>query len=1091
MGDLNTVFGTNEINSRSYSQQEQRHSNRVKQIIESLSLSDAWQNDRTTHTWRQPGTRKSSRLDRIYYQHQLTKSKCSVDWTFTNSDHGAVIATFTDGNNRCTTKPLRLNPELIRNPFLKAKFLEEYKQQVRQIPEDWDPHKKLEFHKCAMRSSFVQVNTDNKRRANLDYQQVKDDLHSHIAALEESTNNVAKANRLRNKINQLKATITKLNLEKGQLLADKLKTKWYNEGERSNKYFLGILRRRELNGTLTELEIGDRTERDPAEIEKHVVSFYKELYNQPQPIATQETVTDMLRLIEPLNDDEKQKIASPLTTEMLWATLKSTQDSCPGPDGIPYSYLRAVWEWFGPVLLEAWEHSTRTKRLPESHRTSWLRLIPKAGKNCKDLKNWRPITLSNCDHKIITKTISRQISNNVDRVITGHQTAYLKGRSISDNLRVLTLANKLSNKDPRTKGMLIALDAKKAFDSVNHLFIKQVLTKIGLTDFIPTFELLYNENKVDIMLNDKICQGYSIGNGVKQGDALSCVLFILAMEPLIRNIEANPLISKLTFPKHNLAIPKCLGYADDISVITTDSINCLRATIKEYKKLTETSGLFLNADKTEIFKFSNAYEPQNYAFTYRGSQAVVTNAENIKINGILLATNSDETHKINFKAVRDKMDNQFAAWANRGLSLLGKILIYKTFGLSQIIYTTRVINFSSKEHGTLRNLIYKFLWNRNYQTEKAPDRIKRKYLNAPICEGGFGMIDHEKVTTAMNARQVLVNLNGQHPIRYLLECLLINRKSSYHCRMTESLDDAGTNYASVLNSINIKLLSRERDYLEQDRLAKDMFLKEKLVNVTRPERRNCLELTILRNQGKNTVRQLLNDPPMSNHFRLRILHYQFATMMDACLASGPQDPVDDHYIPIKGRYKLAAKVTSNELRSELSEQEPIAFKLTNDNELAASLVRKIKKLKSMKSKSFALRLLHGDIYTGAKLLKFGLTETDECSKCRQTEDLNHVLKDCWYSGAVWTKVHKLYKKSDTRRQTYDRDTLEFVTGAKLSQPKTKLHIELIRRLTSKERPNILPRMLIFHTLEYLAICDKDHGKYYKKLKHVIATNNLD
>ena len=91
----------------------------------------------------------------------------------------------------------------------------------------------------------------------------------------------------------------------------------------------------------------------------------------------------------------------------------------------------------------------------------------------------------------------------------------------------------------------------------------------------------------------------------------------------------------------------------------------------------------MNADKTEIFKFSNAYESQNYAFTYRGSQAVVTNAENIKINGILLATNSDETHKINFKAVRDKMDNHFAAWANRGLSLLGKILIYKTFGLSQ------------------------------------------------------------------------------------------------------------------------------------------------------------------------------------------------------------------------------------------------------------------------------------------------------------------------------------------------------------------------------------------------------------------------
>jgi hypothetical protein len=31
--------------------------------------------------------------------------------------------------------------------------------------------------------------------------------------------------------------------------------------------------------------------------------------------------------------------------------------------------------------------------------------------------------------------------------------------------------------------------------------------------------------------------GHNLGNGVKQGDTLSCSLFILAMVPLIRNIE--------------------------------------------------------------------------------------------------------------------------------------------------------------------------------------------------------------------------------------------------------------------------------------------------------------------------------------------------------------------------------------------------------------------------------------------------------------------------------------------------------------------------------------------------------------------------
>ena len=1084
MGDLNTVFNSEEIQARSFSNQEQRHSNQIKQIHDALSLDDVWQNDHQTHTWRQPGTRKSSRLDRIYYQHSLVKKSCTVDWTFTNSDHGAVVATFTDPTKVQARKPLRLNPELIKNPALKSQLLQEYRNQIEQIPTNWDPHQVLEFHKCALRSSYSLINCENKKRNKLDYDHIKEDLHSHISALEHCKNDVAKANRLMNKINKLKATITKLNLERGQALANKLKTKWYNEGERSNKYFLGILRKKELNGQLTELEIDDRIESQPEAIERHIVSFYSSLYNQEQHQPTPEESNNLLEQMQTLNDEEVRNITQPITEAMLLKTLKSMEDSCPGPDGIPYSYIKATWEWFGPVMLKAWEHSIRINKLPDSHRASWLKLIPKAGKNTKDLKNWRPITLSNCDHKVITKTISNMMAENLERIITGNQTAYLRGRSISDNLRIITMANKLAKKDPRMKGLLIALDAKKAFDSVSHSFIASVLVKIGLAGMVPIFELLYKDSRVDIMINDKLCNGYYIKNGVKQGDALSCILFILAMEPLIRNIDANPRIEKLKSTKFKVEMPKCLGYADDISIITTDSINCVRETITEYETFTNISGLQLNADKTEIFQLNDGFTPRHYQFAYQGTQTVVMNSERIKINGLHLDNDPEETHKANFEAVKEKMNKQFAAWANRGLCLLGKILIYKTFGLSQIIYTTRVITFTEKEHTELRNQVYKFLWNRNYQAAKAPDRIKRKYLNTPISRGGFGMIDHEVVTKAMNARQTIVNLNGRHPIRKILENLLIDSQSYFHCSLRENIDGPGAAYAASMNEINMTLLNKELHYLEQDRLAKDMFLRERLIKVARPERRNCLEIAILRNRGITTVRQLLNDQQMANHFRMRILHYRFATIMDACLLSGPQDLVNEHYIPIKGKYKLAIKASSKDIRMALNgETDAINFKITQSNELTENVTKKIKRLKSTKAKSFALRLLHGDVYTGIKLLKFGLANSDECEKCRQPESLLHLVKDCWYSGLIWSKICKLYQETDYRRQTYEKNSLDFVTASKLSMPKFKLHIEILRKLSNKDRPNILPRMLITQTLDYLIICDNDHRKYYQKLRN--------
>ena len=204
---------------------EQRHSMQIKQIIDSLALEDVWQHDRKTHTWRQSGSRKSSRLDRIYYQHNLIMTECQVDWTFTNSDHAAVIASFSSSENNKKQKILRLNPELLQHKDAKEAFLKEYQAQIQQIPPTWDPHTCLEFHKCAIRSAYISVNKERRKTEKLEYEFIQEDLHSHIRCLEETRNDAAKANRLRSKINQLKAKITKLNLERGTNLANKLKTK--------------------------------------------------------------------------------------------------------------------------------------------------------------------------------------------------------------------------------------------------------------------------------------------------------------------------------------------------------------------------------------------------------------------------------------------------------------------------------------------------------------------------------------------------------------------------------------------------------------------------------------------------------------------------------------------------------------------------------------------------------------------------------------------------------------------------------------------------------------------------------------------------
>ena len=260
-------------------------------------------------------------------------------------------------------------------------------------------------------------------------------------------------------------------------------------------------------------------------------------------------------------------------------------------------------------------------------------------------------------------------------------------------------------------------------------------------------------------------------------------------------------------------------------------------------------------------------------------------------------------------------------------------------------------------------------------------------------------------------------------------------------------------------------------------------VREQLKQIARPDRRNCIELTILRHQGKSTVRQLLEDQQMANHFRLRVLHYKYSTLMDACLNLPNQDPMNEKYVPVGTKYKTASKVTSKELRKQFqAEPRTIEYKFPVQRISLEEMIPKIKKLRCTRAKNLALRLLHGDIYTGTRMLRFGLKDSDRCPRCNQSENLEHLLKDCWYTKIIWAKIQNLYKKADNRRQTYDRNDMTFVIGANLSKPKLKLHLEIIRRLCNKDRPNVLPSALISQALDYLIICDKEHYKYFKRLK---------
>ena len=53
-----------------------------------------------------------------------------------------------------------------------------------------------------------------------------------------------------------------------------------------------------------------------------------------------------------------------------------------------------------------------------------------------ELKNWRPITLLNCDYKIMAAVLAARVQKVIGEIVHGNQTGYIKGRLAASNIRL-------------------------------------------------------------------------------------------------------------------------------------------------------------------------------------------------------------------------------------------------------------------------------------------------------------------------------------------------------------------------------------------------------------------------------------------------------------------------------------------------------------------------------------------------------------------------------------------------------------------------------------------------------------------------------
>jgi ribonuclease HI len=349
--------------------------------------------------------------------------------------------------------------------------------------------------------------------------------------------------------------------------------------------------------------------------------FFNHFKKQFQPPTSQEKTerTHRLRSEHPpdfiaaspfLSDEESTNLAKPFTPqecEECLSEFESKFDSSPGKDNFPPSFFSSptirtpLAEFMCGLLNNAVAGSGR---LPNSLYHMVIRLLHKPGRPRTSPDGYRPISLMPIFLRVLARAICKRINPLLPTLTHWQQSAYVPGRRMDHG--VILLEKILNDSlDPNSTTALLQLDLMRAFDSILHSFLRKVLTHMRFpTSIIKLIMLITTSLSAQVIVNDHLTHSFPIGRGLPQGSALSAVLFILCVEPLLSYARSHPVTASgvnliASLESVRSAILQYLGYADDIIAPLTSPAQA-SAWLTHFNQFEILSGLRVCLPKTSL-----------------------------------------------------------------------------------------------------------------------------------------------------------------------------------------------------------------------------------------------------------------------------------------------------------------------------------------------------------------------------------------------------------------------------------------------------------------------------------------------------------